>query len=426
MQFLPAHRRLVLLVVAALFALGCASDPEPGLTAPVFPPAPIVVEPSVETEPAIPSPPAETTVPAEAAPPPETEASPAPQPDALQPAAPQPDVADVVVPAPAGSQVACLSIRQRIGQTIGVLANQQEIPNVVGLADAGEIGFVGLLGFPDANLGEVLATLQAGPIPVSIASDEEGGAVQRMQNVLGPLPSAQRMAETMSPEEVRATFADYARGMVELGVTIDFAPVLDTGGGPGIGDRSFSSDPAVVATYGAAAAQGLIDGGVLPVYKHFPGHGRASADSHLELPTTPPLAELRTLDLIPYETLLNPNVGVMIGHLSVPNLSDETPTSLSPKTISGLLRNEFGFTGLVFTDALGMGAIQNSYGTALAAELSLEAGADVALVNSANEVPGVIDALVARIDAGELSIETIDGTASRILEYKGVLDTVCP
>jgi len=179
-----------------------------------------------------------------------------------------------------------------------------------------------------------------------------------------------------------------------------FGPVLDVGSAPGIESRSFGSDPEVVATYGRAVAEGLIEADVMPVFKHFPGHGRATADSHLELPSTPPLAELRTLDLLPYAELLgDPVLGqkasVMVAHLSVPGLSEDVPTSLSPETVNGLLRTEFGFGGIVFTDALNMGAIVDTYGRLEALELALQAGADIAILGSLADLTPSLDHLTA-------------------------------
>lgn len=208
-----------------------------------------------------------------------------------------------------------------------------------------------------------------------------------------------------------------------------FGPVLDVGAGPGIESRSFSADPQVVASYGRAVADGLIEAGITPVFKHFPGHGSATADSHLELPTTPSLSDLRSSDLVPYvEILMDPvfrdRAGVMVGHLSVPGLSDELPTSLSPATITGLLRNELGFGGLVFTDAMNMGAIINTYGLLDALEQSIVAGADIAILGSLADVTPALDYLVMRAEEDPTFAAIVDNRAARILAAKGQ-DGIC-
>ena len=134
--------------------------------------------------------------------------------------------------------------------------------------------------------------------------DDEGGRVQRIDGLDGPLPSARRMAARNTPEQVRDARADPRQGPRGPGGHGRLRPVVDVGGQPAnsvIGDRAFSDDPAVVVRYAGAFADGLRAAGVLPVLKHFPGHGHASGDSHKGRVTTPPLADLRTTDLRPYE-----------------------------------------------------------------------------------------------------------------------------
>jgi beta-N-acetylhexosaminidase len=237
------------------------------------------------------------------------------------------------------------------------------------------------------------------------------------------------MAANSSTDDVRALFADYGTRARALGITVVLGPVLDVGSGPGIESRSFGDDPAVVTAYGGAVAEGLREGGIMPVFKHFPGHGLATADSHLQLPTTAPLDELRIRDLIPYATLLvdpalHGDFGVMVAHLAVPGLSGDVPTSLSPEAITVLLRNELGFTGLVFTDALNMGAIVDTYGVLDAVELSIRAGADIAIVGGIADVDATIDHLVMLAEADPVFSGLVDNRALRILVSKG-LDDAC-
>lgn len=324
---------------------------------------------------------------------------------------------------PDDDRLRCLSRRQRLGQTLMPLVVQSELVTAASSAAAGEIGGVTLLGDLDANLAVGLLELQqATLLPLHIGSDEEGGVVQRLSAVLGPLPSAAEMAQ-LSPAEVQSLVADYAAGMRNLGVTMAFAPVVDVGGGPGIGSRSFSDDPDVVITYARATMAGFESAGVIAVLKHFPGHGRASADSHDTLPTTPPLEELRTRDLVPFVALADDANAMMVAHLSVPGLSDETPTSLSPRTINGLLRSELGYQGLVITDALNMGAIDPAMSAGEAALLALSAGADVAMITGLADVTPVLDELESAMDAGILSEPRVNEAAARVLASKGIADS---
>jgi beta-N-acetylhexosaminidase len=272
---------------------------------------------------------------------------------------------------------------------------------------------------PDA-LGPMRA---ASPLPVAVAVDEEGGRVQRIDELDGSVPSARVMARTMTPAQVRALGGQRGRELRARGVTVDMAPVLDVDAGPAngaIGDRSFSADPATVASYAGAFAAGLRDGGVLPVFKHFPGHGRASGDSHTGLVSTPPLDALRTDDLVPYRELLGAGpAAVMVGHLNVPGLTAGLPASLSPATYQ-LLRSELGFHGVVMTDDLGaMRAITDGYALPDAVLAALRAGADVALWTSNGDLGSVLDRLQAAVANGTLPASNVDESTARVLAFKG-------
>lgn len=320
--------------------------------------------------------------------------------------------------------LSCLSSRQRAGQILLPLLYQNELFAAQVFASQGDLGAIGLLGAPNADLAADLQALQqASFVPVLVASDEEGGLVQRLGDLLGPLPSARDMT-SRSPEDVQSLWLEYGARLNDVGIDVVFGPVLDVGGAPGIGSRSFGDDAQVVTDYGRAVAAGLVEAGITPVFKHFPGHGRASADSHDSLPTTPSLDELRTLDLAPYQALLaDPsfasNAAVMVGHLDVAGLSDGTPTSLSPETVNGLLRAELGFSGIVFTDSMSMGAIVNGYGGLEALELAILAGADIAILGSLAELTPALDYLVQRMEEDPMFASNIDNRAARVLTLKG-------
>lgn len=264
-----------------------------------------------------------------------------------------------------------------------------------------------------------------GPVPPLVAVDDEGGRVTRIDALAGPLPSAREMAQSMSPAEVRSLAAERGAALRELGVTMDLAPVVDVADQPAdevIGDRSFGDDPDQVIAYAGAFAAGLIDAGVIPVLKHFPGHGRATGDSHVEAVSTPPLDDLRQSDLLPYQALATGPAGVMVGHLDVPGLtSPGQPTSVSPAAINGLLRTDLGFGGLVMTDDLGsMAAIADRYTLVEAVEAALAAGADMALWVTSAELPVVIDHLVGAVESGQLDRAQVTRSVLRVLGVKGV------
>lgn len=270
----------------------------------------------------------------------------------------------------------------------------------------------------------------ASPLPLLVSVDEEGGRVSRLSPLIGPAPSARVVAQTVSPNDAYRMALERGSQMRSLGINVDFAPVVDVTAAPDntvIGDRSFGSDPRTVTQFAGQYARGLRDAGVLPVLKHFPGHGRASGDSHQTGVTTPPLDQLIADDLVPYRSLvaLSP-VGVMVGHMQVPGLTGTEPASLSKAAID-LLRNGVGyggprFDGLVFTDDLStMKAITDRYSVAEAVLKAIKSGADVALWVSTNEVPGVLERLESAASGGELSFADIDKSVGRIATAKAPL-----
>ena len=274
-------------------------------------------------------------------------------------------------------------------------------------------------------LADVVAS--AGPLPLAVSTDEEGGRVSRLSSLIGEQPSPRVLAQTKTPAEVHDIALQRGQAMRKLGITIDFAPVADVtteSDDEVIGDRSFGSDPAQVTDYAGAYAQGLREAGVLPVLKHFPGHGHGSGDSHEGGVVTPPLADLEANDLVPYRTLTTQQpVAVMVGHLQVPGLTGNNPASLSPDAYALLRSGNYGgppFTGLVFTDDLSsMGAINQQYSVDEAVLRGLQAGADVALWVTTDEVPSVLDRLEKALAAGELSQSKVDDSVLKLAAAKG-------
>ena len=277
----------------------------------------------------------------------------------------------------------------------------------------------------DGSLPDIAGS--AGPLPVAVSVDEEGGRVSRLAGLIGSQPSPRVLAQTHTPDEVYGIALDRGRQMRALGITIDFAPVVDVTAAADdtvIGDRSFGSDAATVTEYAGAYARGLRDAGVLPVLKHFPGHGSGSGDSHAGSVVTPPLTDLQQSDLVPYRTLASEApVGVMVGHMQVPGLTGSDPASLSPAAYGLLRSGGYGgppFNGPVFTDDLsGMRAITDRYGVAEAALRGLAAGADTALWITTDEVPAVLDRLEKALAAGELTMPGVDASVLRMAAVKG-------
>ena len=310
----------------------------------------------------------------------------------------------------------------QVGQTVMASLSEANFGAAVVQARAHLIGGILLEGTATPHIWRRIAELQeiSGRLPLMFAVDEEGGSVQRLRGVLPQLGSAASQTN-LTPAEVTEAARQHALAMAELGFNANFAPVLDVGAGPGIGSRSFSDDPSVVTEYGVATINGISDGGVLAVAKHFPGHGGASADTHRQLATTDSIAALRTRDLAPFTAAIGTNrVAVMVGHLVVPDLTNGLPASLSPEAIKGLLREELGHGGLVVTDSLTMRAIADRWSVAEAARLSLVAGVDLALVGGLSDAKAAHSEITAAVRSGEISQERLSEAATNVLRAKGV------
>lgn len=269
--------------------------------------------------------------------------------------------------------------------------------------------------------GGVQALTAGMAVPPLVAVDEEGGRVQRIDDLHGAMAGARVQANTMTPAEVTAMAAERGAKLAQLGITMDFAPVVDVSSQPAgavIGSRSYSPDPLRVASYAGAFADGLRQAGILPTLKHFPGHGRAVGNSHSSVAVAPQISDLRRVDLVPYRELLAAKpAAVMVGHLDVPGLTEPgLPSSLSPATYR-LLRDELGFEGLTVTDSLGMAAVSRRFPLTEAVSRALAAGADMTLVPPLT-VPALLDYLEGEVQDGRLPMARVDDALAHVLAAK--------
>ncbi|OFJ53154.1 glycoside hydrolase family 3 N-terminal domain-containing protein [Mycolicibacterium grossiae] len=324
--------------------------------------------------------------------------------------------------------LASMTTRDKLAQLLMVGVTGADDAKAV--VDQHHVGGIFIGSWTDRSMltdGTVPALADTAPLPPTVSVDEEGGRVSRLANLIGSQPSPRVLAQTSTPDEVRGIAFQRGQAMRNLGINVDFAPVVDVteeSDDEVIGDRSFGSDPAKVIEYAGAYAQGLRDAGITPVLKHFPGHGHSSGDSHVGGVVTPPLDALKANDLVPYGALTTAQpVAVMVGHMQVPGLTGDLPASLSPAAY-GLLRSGGyggpGFGGLVYTDDLSsMGAINQRYGVADAVLKALQAGADVALWVTTTEVPAVLDRLESAVNGGELNMGAVDASVLKVAGTKG-------
>lgn len=264
----------------------------------------------------------------------------------------------------------------------------------------------------------------ASKIPPFLSVDEEGGLVARLANAprfdLPQYESAWAVGVDADPAtalKMGNTIGAYLR---ESGFNMDFAPVADVNTNPDnpvIGARAFSSDTATAAMLARAMADGLTQQDIIPVFKHFPGHGDTDQDSHDDLAVTyKSEAELSTCEWLPFQKASDADC-IMVGHIAVPSIDEDfLPATMSRTLVTDILKEKLGFEGLVITDSLSMGAIANRYNSGEAALGALQAGCHILLMPE--DFTQAFDTVVSAVESGEFSQKQLDETVHKILEFK--------
>lgn len=263
-----------------------------------------------------------------------------------------------------------------------------------------------------------------GKLPLFISIDQEGGRVSRMPKDILNTPSNREIGKKNNPDyafEIASTTGEVLRS---FGFNMNFAPVLDIDSNPNnsvIGDRSFGANHKIVEVLGGQTIEALRSKGIIPVVKHFPGHGDTSMDSHLNLPiVNKDWGSLLEFEIQPFIKAIEKQIDVvMVAHILFKQIDPDNPASLSKTIISNLLRKDLNFNGLVITDDMTMGAITENYGIAQAAVQSILAGTDLVLLSHGHENKlETIKALKEALVNNEISLERLDESVYRILELK--------
>lgn len=319
-----------------------------------------------------------------------------------------------------------LSLDDELGQMMMVQVSGQDLsPDDVQMINAQGAG--GVLFFA-ANmqsapqLRSLTAQLrQIASIPLLLSVDQEGGTVNRFYNLVGPLPSA---ASLTSLAAARQRGEQDAALLHDYGFNLNLAPVVDVGtSNPQLWSRTFGSSPDRVAAMAAAYLQGLQQSGqVTGCLKHYPGLGATDTDPHIGMPVLDrSRADWERIDLAPYRTLLNSADvrAIMVTHEMIPAVDPNLPSTLSPAILNGTLRQEMGYQGVVITDSLYMGALNQRWSVAQAAVLAIAAGADIVIgPYNPQMVQDVKDALGAAMASGTLTRARINLSVQRILALK--------
>lgn len=330
-----------------------------------------------------------------------------------------------------------MTLEQQIGQMLllgweGATEPEAQSVNdhATSLIDDLLVGGVILMGrniSPPDNLRATLSELQGraqrnGLPPLFVATDQEGGRVRRLTPPSYTFaPPASEIGDTRDPSQARHWAAVIGKELKSVGINWNFAPVLDVNNNPDnpvIGNRSYGADPVLVAEMGVAAVRAFQeDAEILACGKHFPGHGDTNVDSHKSLPKISHGPDrLDKIELVPFRAAIKAGLAaIMTAHILFPELDAERPATLSPRILTGLLRQELGFEGLIITDSLTMGGVATGWGSPEAAVLAAIAGADILLCCGAWETQRAIrDALLDAARSGRLPQARIDESLARI------------
>ncbi len=337
-----------------------------------------------------------------------------------------------------------MTIEDKIGQMIMVGFDGQsltpELEAHLNDVHAGNVIFLGrnyadpkqMWGF--TNDLQRMASRRSVPVGLLTAIDQEGGIVARLLNGVTVFPGNMALGATGRADYARRAAKVTAEEMLQLGLNMNLAPVLDVNNNPGnpaIGVRSYGESPELVAAMGAKAIAASQSTGVLATAKHFPGKGDVTVDSHIDLPHVPHSRErLNQVELVPFKAAIAAGGGaIMTAHVTFPAIEPDPllPATMSQRVLQGLLRDELGFKGIIITDDLFMGAISKSYGLAEAAIRSINAGADIVLMcHKPDEQAVAIGAIWEAVRSGRISMERIDSSVRRVLSMKALFGILTP
>lgn len=322
-----------------------------------------------------------------------------------------------------------MSVRELVGQMFVVSVTGTEPDYYIEkMVRERNIGGVLLFGYnmeSEAQTRALVDSLQGlamntGPAtPLFVAVDQEGGEISSAPWVTQQ-PAAAEIGERGDTAAARNISEQMGSELRRAGVNTNFAPVVDTGFGAAIGARSYGEDPTLVSRMGAAAVEGFEAAGVVSAAKHFPNHGVATVDSHVDYPVVDhDLSTIMSQDLPPFRAAVESGVPmVMMGHLLYPAIDAEKPASLSPKATK-LLREELGFDGIIVTDDLSMTAASGGGSSAEATVGAVKAGVDLLILSRpAQEQADAHEAVVAAVESGEITEKQIERSVRRIVEVK--------
>lgn len=325
-----------------------------------------------------------------------------------------------------------MSLEEKLGQMlIAGIQGYEVSEGAVKLIEEHKIGGFILFGSNIKSASQLTSLVnslkgsnRANKLPLLISVDEEGGRISRIPKSIKNVPTSEEVGRTRDEEFANEIGKLLAEKVGAFGFNMNFAPVLDINSNPNnpvIGNRAFGSSKEIVRDLGVQTMLGIKQKGIIPVIKHFPGHGDTSVDSHIGLPKVMhDLKRLKAFELAPFEQAIRQGADcVMVAHILLPSIDPDSPATLSKTMITDILRKQLDFQGVVITDDMTMGAIVQNYEIGEAAVQSINAGSDIILVAHQEEnVLAVLNAVKAAVEQGSVTEEQIDSSVYRIIKLK--------
>jgi len=323
-----------------------------------------------------------------------------------------------------------LSLKEKIGQMCIVGINSNKIEPLYNLIKESKIGGVILYKKNYSSYEELINVVKSlkeankgNKIPLFISIDQEGGKVNRMPNVFSNVKNVYDLSYVSDIKLIRRASDVSSKMLVESGINMNFAPVLDiynelNSSSKVLFKRCFSDDVNIVSKFGTCYMKQMQRNNIIPVVKHFPGHGSSSKDSHIFIPYIKDYDEILNKHILPFEEVIkNGCDAIMIGHLVIKNLTEGLPASISRNFILNYLRNRYSYNGVVITDDIKMGSVSLFY-KFTAFEKAFSSGSDIILFKYNNGDEKVINRIVDKVNNGKISIKDINNSVDRILKLK--------
>ncbi len=323
-----------------------------------------------------------------------------------------------------------LSLEEKIGQMMIIGLNTEDsIEHLDEIINTYKVGGILLYKKNYKNYEEMIKLInqikhlnQKNKIPICICIDQEGGRVNRMPKEFKNIPAANRLVKK-SIEEDFVKMAGHITGnmLSKTGINMDFAPVLDIKrfkDNHAIGDRAYSEDPKEVSKFGIEYMKALQEHGIIPIVKHFPGHGATKEDTHMLLPKITDIEKLENEDMQPFKTAIENNVeGILVGHLKIPEMTGKLPASISKRFITKYIRKKYRYNGLIVADDMRMKGIKLRYGKNRAIQKAFLACNDIIVFKYDGNIR-VIKKIIQLAKKNILEEKRIHKSVMRILKLK--------